>query len=253
MGALHQGHISLIEISNRENDFTVCSIFVNPKQFNNAEDLKKYPRLIEKDVVLLQQNGCHVLFNPSTEEMYGGENQQQADFQLNGLDTVFEGEFRPGHFKGVATVVKKLFEIVEPHRAYFGQKDYQQVLVIKALARQMNSGIEIKTAPTLREENGLAMSSRNMRLTDEQRKNAAVIYKMLQWAKQNITSLPVEEIAKRATQQMNNMPDASTEYFAIADAETLQPVIHPAPSQKLVALAAVNFGNVRLIDNLVLN
>lgn len=251
MGALHQGHLTLIRKANDENDVSVCSIFVNPTQFNNPEDLKKYPRLIEKDMLLLEKSGCDVLFYPNADEMYG-KDEGLLDVDLLGIDKRLEGEHRPGHFNGVATIVKKLFDAVAPHKAYFGQKDYQQVLVVKTMVKQLNVPIEIIAVPTVREESGLAMSSRNLRLTDEERENAAEIYRVLVWAKENLTKLDAGEIEKVAGERLAKIPGAAVEYFELADGETLAPLVEYKTGQKVVALTAVQVGAVRLIDNMEL-
>lgn len=252
MGALHSGHLSLIQASQAANTLTVCSIFVNPTQFNNPADLEKYPRLIEKDIVLLEKQGCNVLFFPEVSEMYA-ENENLPEIDLLGIDRRLEGEHRPGHFNGVATVVKKLFDIVEPHRAYFGQKDYQQVLVVKTLVQQLNMNLQIVAVPTMRENNGLAMSSRNLRLTEAEREQAAIIYNTFLWAKQQLISVAPKEVEGLATQRINAVNGATVEYFSLADAQTLAPIERYNPSQKIVALTAVNLGEVRLIDNMLLN
>lgn len=251
MGALHQGHLTLIRKANDENDVSVCSIFVNPTQFNNPEDLKKYPRLIEKDMLLLEKSGCDVLFYPNADEMYG-KDEGLLDVDLLGIDKRLEGEHRPGHFNGVATIVKKLFDAVAPHKAYFGQKDYQQVLVVKTMVKQLNVPIEIIAVPTVREESGLAMSSRNLRLTDEERENAAEIYRVLVWAKENLAKLDAGEIEKVAGERLAKIPGAAVEYFELADGETLAPLVEYKTGQKVVALTAVQVGAVRLIDNMEL-
>jgi pantoate--beta-alanine ligase len=252
MGALHLGHISLINKANEENDVSVCSIFVNPTQFNNPEDLKKYPRLIEKDILLLQQNKCTVLFCPEVDEMYA-PNETLLVVDLKGVDKRLEGEHRPGHFQGVATIVKKLFDAVQPHKAYFGQKDFQQVQVVKTMVAQLGMRLEIIAVPTLREENGLAMSSRNMRLTEKEKQDAAIIYKALLFAKENLAKLPPAKITAQAIEMITGTEGTVVEYFELADAQTLEPVISYNNKQKVVALTAVNFGAVRLIDNLELN
>lgn len=249
MGALHEGHLTLIRKANEENDVSVCSIFVNPTQFNNPEDLKKYPRLIEKDILLLEKSDCDVLFYPNADEMYGKE-EGLLNVDLLGIDKRLEGEHRPGHFNGVATIVKKLFDAVVPHKAYFGQKDYQQVLVVKTMVKQLNVPVEIVAVPTVREESGLAMSSRNLRLTDEERENAAEIYRVLVWAKENLTKLEVGEIVKVGEERLAKIPGAEVEYFELADGETLAPLSEYKRGQKVVALTAVQVGAVRLIDNM---
>ena len=190
MGALHEGHISLLEKAKKENDICVCSIFVNPIQFNNNEDLKKYPRNIESDILYLKSVGCDVLFLPSEEEMYPEPDKTIYDF--NGLDKYMEGTFRPGHFNGVAVVVKKLFDIVEPNKAYFGEKDFQQLSIIKYLTKALELPVTIVPCTTMRENDGLAMSSRNKLLTPEERNIAPIIYQTLNSAKKNYKNYSVE-------------------------------------------------------------
>ncbi len=251
MGALHQGHLSLMEKAKAENDILVVSIFVNPIQFNNKSDLEKYPRNLEKDKRLLQSVGCNILFHPSAEEMYPeGEVAEKYDF--GELETVMEGKFRPGHFNGVAVVVKRLFDVVLPHKAYFGEKDYQQLAIIKKLVEKENLPVKIIPCPIVREENGLAMSSRNERLTPEQRNEAAFIYKTLQLAKkrkEDICPLPLK-------QMIYNIFDANEnfrlEYFEIADEDTLKPITAWGQTKKPRAFVAVWMNDVRLIDNISL-
>ena len=198
MGALHDGHLSLIKRSGKENDLTVCSIFVNPIQFNNPADLEKYPRMPEKDSELLKTAGCDVVFLPSTEEIYPGGKTVTVDVDFGMLDKVMEGKFRPGHFSGVAVVVKTLLDIVEPDRAYFGKKDYQQLAVIRHMVNTLHMPVEIVACETVREPDGLAMSSRNLRLTPEERERAPEIYHVLRWVWENVSAYPVAEIEKAA-------------------------------------------------------
>lgn len=252
MGALHHGHMELIRQSRNENDITLCSIFVNPTQFNNPKDLEKYPRFIEKDILMLEENSCEVLFNPSVEEMYASDEELLA-IDLKNIDKLFEGEFRPGHFKGVATVVKKFFDILEPHKAYFGMKDYQQVLVIKEVVSQYNMDVEVVGVETVRNEEGLAMSSRNYRLGEEDLERATIIYKTFVWAKENLGKLKPNEIEKQAIERINAVEGAEVEYFNLADANTLDIIEEFEESQKVVAITAVNMQGVRLIDNMLLN
>jgi pantoate--beta-alanine ligase len=251
MGALHQGHLKLAEYAQQNNDVVVCSIFVNPIQFNNAEDLKKYPRNFQQDADMLESMGCDVIFYPTVEEMYPEPVTYVYDFGI--LDKVMEGKYRPGHFNGVAIVVKKLFDIVLPHRAYFGQKDYQQLAVIKALVKQENINVEIISCPTIREADGLAMSSRNQRLTAEERMLAPVIYQTLVAAEQRSKKHRLEEVKRWVEYSINSHASMKLEYFEISDAETLQPVSELLPNQPVVACIAVFMGQVRLIDNLLYN
>lgn len=252
MGALHNGHMELIRRSQQQNQVTVCSIFVNPTQFNNPKDLEKYPRFIEKDILMLEQHGCDVLFNPSVEEMYT-KDEPLLDIDLKNIDKKFEGEFRPGHFRGVATVVKKFFDILNPDHAYFGQKDYQQVLVIQELNKQYNMGVNVVSVPTVRNEGGLAMSSRNYRLNEQELERSTIIHQTFIWAQQQLGKLSPKEIEQQAIAGINSVEGAEVEYFNLADAETLEPLDSYTGKQKIVAITAVNMSGVRLIDNMLIN
>ena len=253
MGALHAGHIALVERAKKENDITIASIFVNPLQFNDKKDLAKYPRTLEIDLEKLKNACCDVVFNPSVEEMYptslpGPSPSGEVSFNLGQLDTVMEGTHRPGHFQGVCVVVKKLFEIIEPTKAYFGEKDFQQLAVIKHLVKTLNIPVEIIPCPTLRETDGLAMSSRNMLLNAEQRKNAPLIYKTLIASKD--TKGTVSQIKKWVKDQINSNPFMELEYFEIVNAETLMPVHSVNDAKTLRGCIAVKMDKVRLIDNI---
>ncbi len=251
MGALHNGHISLISISKKACNITVCSIFVNPTQFNDKADLKRYPRMPEKDAAFLENAGCDVLFLPSVEEVYpNGPVTETYDFGY--LNTVLEGKYRPGHFNGVAQVVKRLFEIVEPDKAFFGSKDYQQVMIIKALVKQMQSPIEIVNCPILRETDGLAMSSRNALLSEEERRVASLVPKIMQEAKHIALTNGVKRAKDFVSAEILKVPIMKLEYFEICNAE-LKEISEIEPSIKAVALVAVFVGKIRLIDNLTLN
>jgi pantoate--beta-alanine ligase len=250
MGALHQGHIALVKCCTQENDFIVSSIFVNPIQFNNPSDLEKYPRTFEKDKQMLEQAGCHLIFYPSVQEMYPVAETQVYDFGQ--LDKVMEGAFRPGHFNGVAIVVKKLFDIVQPHNAYFGEKDFQQLAIIKALVKQEELNVVIKACPIVREPDGLAMSSRNTRLSTGLRSQATVIYHSLLKAKELYQgNSSVEEIKRWVEEQFRNIPQVQLEYFEIADPQTLTSIGKNKPPGEVVACIAACFGEVRLIDNMI--
>ena len=249
MGALHQGHLALIQQAKKENDLVVCSIFVNPIQFNNPEDLKKYPRTLEADLEQLRSIHCDVVFCPDEKEMYPDPEVKVYDFGT--LDKVMEGRYRQGHFNGVAIVVKKLFDIAEPHRAYFGRKDYQQLQIIKALVKKEKLAVEVVSCPTVREVDGLAMSSRNSRLTPSQRQEAGKIYKVLQAARKMYPENSIAAIEKWAKEEIDASPELAVEYFNIVDAETLLPASEDQPNTRLVACAAVFAGQVRLIDNLL--
>jgi pantoate--beta-alanine ligase len=253
MGALHSGHISLIKSSLLENDFTVCSIFVNPTQFNDKADYGRYPRSIEQDSKMLEAAGCNLIFLPSEEEIYPDESFKTIDFDTGALSDSMEGKYRPGHFKGVATVVKRLFDIVQPDNAYFGQKDYQQYLIIQKLVKDFNIQVKITLCPTLREADGLAMSSRNMLLTEEERLQAPFIYHMLQlakdmWLQKNAKQdLIINTILSEFKLNGNFQPD----YFDICSAESLQP-ISDLSNKDIVICVAAFLGKVRLIDNLLI-
>jgi pantoate--beta-alanine ligase len=251
MGALHTGHLKLVEQAINENELVVCSIFVNPIQFNNPEDLKKYPRTLEQDLEKLETTGCHVVFYPSTTEMYPTPETKVYDFGL--IDKVMEGRFRPGHFNGVAIVVKKLFDIVSPHKAYFGEKDYQQLAIIRELVKQENISTQIVACSTVREVDGLAMSSRNMRLSASQRLQAPQIFQLLQQASQLYPKKSIVEIKQLVEQTINNNPQMQLEYFELSDAETLNPVTESNYIKPIVACIAVYMGSIRLIDNIVFN
>jgi pantoate--beta-alanine ligase len=251
MGALHAGHLSLIEKSRSENDSTVCSIFVNPLQFNNETDLKKYPRTLPADMSILLSAGCDILFAPDAQEMYQNESDKLLNFEVGYLDTLFEGALRPGHFKGVAVVVHKLFQIVKPTNAYFGIKDYQQCMVIKKLVNDLVLPIKLHLCPTLRETDGLAMSSRNIRLSAEAREVATKIYQALQYALQHYRTQNITMTEAWCKSHLSSTPLYRVEYFNIVNAETLQPV--KSQEEPAVALCAAFVDGVRLIDNLVLN
>lgn len=251
MGALHRGHLELVKRAVNENDVVVCSIFVNPIQFNNPDDLKKYPRTFESDIEMLESMGCHYVFYPDTQEMYPEPETHTYDFGQ--LDKVMEGRYRQGHFNGVAIVVKKLFDIVLPHRAYFGEKDFQQLTIIKALVKMEKMDVEIVPCPTVRENDGLAMSSRNMRLTPEQRAQAPLIYQSLLKAKQQYMTQPAEVVKAALEKTINRHPLMKLEYFEIADTDTLEPVTGLKPQKPVVACIAVHMGEIRLIDNMLFN
>ena len=248
MGALHEGHLELMRRAKSENDILAVSIFVNPIQFNNPDDLKKYPRDIAKDSKLLESVGCDVLFVPDLNEMYPEEVNKTYDFGL--LENVMEGAFRSGHFNGVAVVVKKLFEIILPNRAYFGEKDFQQLAIIQKLVEIENLPVKIVPCPIVRESDGLAMSSRNERLTKEERNLAPFIYKTLKSVKQKTSSMTVDEVKLMVENMFRDQPEFTLEYFEIAESINLQPVGNWRKTQGIVAFIAAFLGNVRLIDNI---
>jgi pantoate--beta-alanine ligase len=251
MGALHAGHVSLVEKCKNENDICVVSIFVNPTQFNDKNDLKNYPRTIVKDTTMLQAAGCDIVFNPTVEEMYPGEDKRI--FDLGMLDKVMEGAHRPGHFNGVAQIVTKLFDIVMPHRAYFGEKDFQQVAVIKKLVKDLNYPVKIISCPIVRENDGLAMSSRNMLLTPEQRKAAPHIYKVLTLSQKLSATISVNDLKNYLVNEINQNPLLKVEYFEIVNDITLMPVKSWSECCGKQGCIAVKAGNIRLIDNVKYN
>ena len=250
MGALHDGHTTLIERAKQENDLVVSSIFVNPAQFNNPDDLARYPRTLEEDCKKLEAVGCDVVFAPSVNEMYPHSPVLRLSF--GELETVMEGAFRPGHFNGVGIVVAKLFNIVQPHRAYFGQKDLQQVAVVRQLVRDLSFPIELIRVPTVREADGLAMSSRNRNLTPSERDQAPDLFKALMLAHDLLSEGQSTAQAKAAiTGFFASHPFLRLEYVEVVNADTLEPAGEVlAPGQTAICLAA-HLGNVRLIDNLV--
>jgi pantoate--beta-alanine ligase len=251
MGALHEGHLELIRNSQNENSTTICSIFVNPSQFNNSADLQKYPRTLDQDIKLLEKVGCDVLFYPSVEEMYDRESMIRFDF--GHLDKVMEGEFRPGHFSGVALVVSKLFHIVEPDAAYFGQKDWQQFAIIRQLTEELKFNLKLKSVPTLRETNGLAMSSRNARLTPAQREKAAMINRVLKDAIDQLKNdKPVSHVKEEVKKTLERDTEIRLEYVEVADSENLKPLNTVKESARPIVCIAAFVGEVRLIDNMFL-
>jgi pantoate--beta-alanine ligase len=250
MGALHKGHLSLIETSKSQNSITVCSIFVNPTQFNNAHDLAVYPRTLEADCEMLASVGCDAVFAPSAEEMY--PNLPNLKFDFGDLERVMEGQFRPGHFNGVGIVVSKLFNIVQPDAAYFGQKDLQQCAVINRLVKDLGFSLQLNICPTLRETDGLAMSSRNRNLTPEQRSNAPAIYKALQGASDILKSGESSEKAKSfVSKQLSLVEGIELEYFEISNFDTLQPINAFLEGKTALCIAAF-MGKTRLIDNVII-
>ena len=251
MGALHKGHASLIEASVKENDITVCSIFVNPTQFGESADLDNYPKPIEKDIQLLMDCGCSILFLPDYDSVYPPD-YSHITYELGGLDTKIEGASRPGHFQGVCNVVDRFFSIVEPTNAYFGQKDYQQTVVVKKLIRLTNSTVKLNIVPIKREPHGLAMSSRNIRLSDKGRQNAAFIYSALQQIKDDVTNMTIGEAIKKAKQFISAQKGASIDYLVAVDSTTLEEVTSLDKSGGVAVLTVVHYEGVRLLDNIIL-
>jgi len=252
MGALHEGHLSLITRSKAGSAITVCSIFVNPTQFNNKIDFEKYPITIEPDIYQLEAADCDILFLPSVKELYPEGIETTKKFDLGYLDEILEGKFRPGHFNGVCMVVEKLLKIVKPDSLYLGQKDFQQCMVIRKLVETMGIGYKttVEICPTLRETDGLAMSSRNLRLNGKERITATTIYKTLIFVKQNLTKTPLDELRMQATEKLKK-EGFKVDYVEIADITTLKPINEWDRKTNCVILIAAFLNEVRLIDNLV--
>lgn len=251
MGALHEGHLSLINESKENSDITVCSIFINPVQFNDMVDFKKYPRTPEKDILMLEQANTDVLFFPSVSDIYPKGTENESAYDLGEIEHLLEGKFRPGHFQGVCRVIQQLINIVEPDTLYLGQKDYQQCLVIKKFLKEYP--VEVSVCATKREENGLALSSRNMRLSDSDKINAAALFKSLQYIADNYKETDMDELIKNAKTIIESNGFSSIDYVEICDKETLQPVRGSNYSAKAVALAAAHLNGVRLIDNMLID
>jgi pantoate--beta-alanine ligase len=252
MGALHSGHISLIDISKSTNNITVCSIFVNPAQFNNSADFEKYPITTEADIEVLKEAGCDVLFLPSVAEMYPSDTKDDKIYELGFLEHVFEGKYRPGHFKGVCKAVHRLLDIVICHNVYIGQKDYQQCMVIKKLAEIIDIKVNIIVCPTLRAANGLALSSRNQRLSTIGKEKAALIYQCMEFIQQHLKSGNLTMLKQSAQIALTN-DGFKIDYFEIVHANTLSVVDVWDGDSKLVCIVAAYLEDVRLIDNLPLN
>ncbi|HMG13996.1 MAG TPA: pantoate--beta-alanine ligase [Saprospiraceae bacterium] len=252
MGALHAGHISLIDRAKAECKYVVCSIFVNPTQFNDPNDLAKYPRPISHDMEMLSNAKCDFLFLPTEEEIYPGGLKNELSLNFQELDKVMEGHFRPGHFDGMAQVVKRLLDIIMPDNLYMGQKDFQQLAIVRSLLSQTNLPIHLIMCETVREPDGLAMSSRNIRLDPKLRKTAHLIYDILNWAKEVISERPISEICAEAMSRLKHQKDFKPEYFEIVDGITLKQIVHIKNHDFVVACIGCWVGEVRLIDNIIL-
>ncbi len=248
MGALHEGHLQLMRRAKEENTLLIVSIFVNPIQFNNPEDLKKYPRMFDADVELLKSVGCDLVFAPSESEMYPEQVDDQYDFGK--LAEVMEGASRPGHFNGVAIVVRKLFEIITPDKAYFGEKDFQQLAIIKQLVRMLKMPLEVVPCPIVRESDGLAMSSRNMRLSATERFQAPIVQQLLAKAVARKNVLSPDEMKNWVLTEFSKHPECKIDYVEIAEDQYLQPIKHWNDARGVLIFVAVFLGKVRLIDNL---
>ena len=248
LGALHQGHISLIKQAQQNSTEVVCSIFVNPTQFNDPKDLEKYPRPIAADIALLEQSGCDVLFNPAVSEIYDDNEKWHLD--IGDLEHLLEGKFRPGHYQGVTQVVSKLFNIVKPDLAFFGQKDYQQFLIVSKMVDLLHMPVQLVMCPTQREADGLAMSSRNIHLTPYDREHALILSKTLNWVKTNFDAGNIPALKQQAESMISNEPGIELEYFEIVDGKTLYTAV--SDTQNIVALVAARAGKTRLIDNMLI-
>lgn len=250
MGALHKGHLSLIEKSLIENDITVMSIFVNPTQFNNKEDLEKYPRTLEADVAKIEKISSEVIiYNPTVQDIYKNNVESQV-FNYDGLEFQMEGKHRIGHFNGVGTIVKRLFEIIKPTNAYFGEKDFQQLQIVKKMVSKHNLPVIIIGCPIYREKSGLAMSSRNERLSDKSREKASIIYEILKETKKLFQKKSANEVVKIVEEKFKKMPDFKLEYFEIAEESTLLACKRKNKTKKYRGFIAVFIDNIRLIDNI---
>lgn len=252
MGALHQGHLSLLAEALKHNTVVVVSIFVNPTQFNNAEDLAKYPRTLEADIEKIKSVSDKIIvYAPSVEDIYKGKTVSQH-FDFDGLEHQMEGQFRPGHFDGVGTIVKRLFEIVKPTHAYFGEKDFQQLQIVKKMVEKEQLPVKVIGCPIYRESNGLAMSSRNERLSETEKKEAAIIYKTMRQAKKHFVTKSATEVTNWVKKTFEKNKNFTLEYFQIADEATLQPCLRKSKNKTYRAFIAVFVNNIRLIDTISL-
>ncbi|WP_276345929.1 pantoate--beta-alanine ligase [Daejeonella sp. JGW-45] len=249
MGALHQGHLSLIEAAKNKTSIVVCSIFVNPTQFNDKSDLENYPRPIEDDIRKLREVSCDVLFLPEVDEMY--RSSDNWHIELDGLDIILEGEIRPGHYQGVTQIVKKLFDIVNPDYAFFGQKDFQQFMIISLMVKKLQMSVKLVRCPIVREKDGLAMSSRNVYLSEADRQNALALYKALTRAKTGFKDKSIAQVREEALDFLAASPGIEPEYFEIFNAETFQPAASKQEGT-IIALVAARVGSIRIIDNMIL-
>ena len=252
MGALHEGHLSLVKLAQKDCDLVVCSIFINPTQFNDSNDLENYPITIEEDIKLLEEQSCDILFLPNVTEMYP-EGLNTKQYLLNGIDKVLEGRKRPGHFDGVCTIVHRLFSIVRPQIAYFGEKDFQQVAVIRQMVNSLSLPIQIKTGKTIRDNDGLAKSSRNTLLSITQRKKATYVYASLQKIKSLFSKVDCAQLKEMIKDDVNQVQDMQLDYVEIVNPHSFRPLQGKGIKEEAVALIAVFLGKVRLIDNLSLN
>ena len=250
MGALHPGHLSLIDAARGKADVVVCSIFVNPTQFNDKKDLENYPRPIEEDIQRLEEANCDVLFLPEVNEMYSSSDKWHIE--LNNLDNTLEGEIRPGHYQGVTQIVKKLFDIVKPDYAFFGQKDFQQFVVISYMVKKLDINVQLIRCPIIREKDGLAMSSRNVYLSAEDRQHALALFKSLTKAKADFGNLSIAQLKKNAIDCLLKAPGIEMEYFEVFNADSFEPAVSKQ-TDTIIALVAARVGKIRIIDNMLLS
>jgi pantoate--beta-alanine ligase len=251
MGALHAGHISLVDASTANNDITVVSIFVNPKQFGEAKDLDTYPKPIERDMELLIQAGVNYLFLPDYEDVYP-VHLEFKEIPLGDMETQLEGESRPGHFQGVALVVKRFFDIIEPDHAYFGQKDFQQTVLVQLLIQHFNLKVKLVVCPILREKNGLAMSSRNIRMNEAKRSNAGFLYQSLVKLKEATHHIPLQQAVKKTRKYLENLDGVKIEYLAAVNGFTMEEVAQLDDAPYIAVVTVVQFGGIRMLDNIII-
>ena len=251
MGALHQGHISLIKSSNKSCNITICSIYVNPTQFNNTDDFLNYPKTIKNDIKILQESGCDILYCPENTDLYKA-NEKPGVYSFNGIELYLEGKYRPGHFNGVATIVEKLLNIIKPQKIFFGQKDLQQLMIIKSLVKQKNILTEVIGCPTIREENGLAKSSRNQHLSKIDREHSGVIYNQLLNFKYLFKKMDLGELKNQIITNITNGNKIRIEYLDLVNLDTFEPDEIPREKIKYAVCIAVSISGVRLIDNIIL-
>lgn len=249
MGALHDGHLSMIKLAKQKADVIVCSIFVNPTQFTDKKDLENYPRPVDDDIRKLEEVNCHVLFIPGVNEMYSSD--EKWNIELGNLDKILEGKIRPGHYQGVTQIVKKLFDTINPHYAFFGQKDYQQFMVISYMVKKLFVKIKLVLCPIIRETDGLAMSSRNIYLSPDDRKNALALFKALNKVKEQFKTKAIPQIKKEAESYLKAAPGIEIEYFEIFNANSFAATSSKRPAS-LIALVAAKVGLIRIIDNMIL-
>jgi pantoate--beta-alanine ligase len=251
MGALHQGHISLIKKSNNTCNITICSIYVNPTQFNNTDDFLNYPKTIKYDIKILQDNNCDILYCPENTDLYKA-NEKPGEYNFNGIELYLEGKYRPGHFNGVGTIVEKLLNVIKPQKIFFGEKDLQQLMIIKTLVKQKNILTEVIGCPTIREENGLAKSSRNQHLSKIDREHCGVIYKQLTDFKYLFYKMDLGELKKQIITNITNRNKIKVEYLELVNLDTFEPDENPSKKVKYAVCIAVSISGVRLIDNIIL-